>query len=67
MAKRLQVIGNLFGGEIDPEEVKQIIIEYLQKNPVKPNITINGEGPDENGDFTINFDSDDDNSNVVEF
>lgn len=53
-------------GEIDPELVKQIVDEYLRENPPTPNITINGEGPDENGNFVINTQPAETN-NVVEF
>lgn len=53
MARKLQVIGKILSGEIDPEKVKQIVDDYLEENPVESQITINGEGPDENGNFDI--------------
>ena len=70
MAKKLQIIGSLLSGEIDPKEVKQIVDDYLEENPPVPQITINGEGPDENGNFVIEIQSgsgESDGINVVEF
>lgn len=70
MAKKLQIIGSLLSGEIDPKEVKQIVDDYLEENPPVPQITINGEGPDENGNFVIEIQSGSttgDTNNVVEF
>ena len=52
--------------EINYDEVTQIVDDYLEKNPPIPRITINGEGPDENGNFVINTQGGDSN-NVVEF
>lgn len=34
MARKLQVIGSLPSGDIDPEKVEQIIEAYLEKNPI---------------------------------
>ena len=70
MARKLQIIGNLLAGEIDSEKVKQIVDDYLEENPPTPRITINGEEPDENGNFVIEIQPDSDDSktnNVVEF
>lgn len=71
MARKLQVIGNLLSGEIDPEKVKQIVDDYLEENPPVPQITINGEGPDANGNFVIETQSGSggtvESNNVVEF
>lgn len=70
MARKLQVIGKILSGEIDPEKVKQIVDDYLEENPVVPQITINGEGPDENGNFVIDTQSGStpsETNNVVEF
>lgn len=71
MARKLQLIGNILAGELDPEKVKQLIDEYLLENPPKTNITINGVGPDENGNFVIQTNPDpgtsDPEDNVVEF
>ena len=50
MAKKLQLVGDF----TDDEAVKQIVDEYLTDNPPIANITINGKGPDENGNFVIN-------------
>lgn len=74
MARKLQLIGSLLSGEIDPEKVKELVDDYLEENPPVPNITINGEKPDENGNFVIelqpsggNSGSGSDTNNVVEF
>ena len=48
------------------DDVKIIVDDYLEENPPIPNITINGEGPDENGNFTINTHAVE-NNDVVEF
>jgi hypothetical protein len=40
-------------GVINHDEVKQIVDDYMEENPLIPHFTINGEGPDENGNFTI--------------
>ena len=66
MARKLQVIGKLLAGDISSEQVKQMVEDYLEETPPVPNITINGEQPDENGNFVINTQADDSN-NVVEF
>lgn len=66
MAKKLQLIGKLPSGEIDPAKVKEIINEYMDENPPTPQITINGETPDENGNFVIEFETVE-TINVVEF
>lgn len=66
MAKKLQLVGDF----TDDEAVKQIVDEYLTDNPPIANITINGEGPDENGNFVINTSTNTGPSNVndvVEF
>lgn len=70
MARKLQVIGKILSGEIDPEKVKQIVDDYLEENPPTPQITINGEGPDENGNFVIEVQPGSgsvEGNNVVEF
>lgn len=70
MARKLQVIGKILSGEIDPKEVQQIVEDYLEENPPVPQITINGEGPDENGNFVIKTQTGPttgDTNNVVEF
>ena len=54
------------GEAIDRETVTQIVDEYLEENPPVPHITINGEEPDENGNFTIEVQPSE-NANVVEF
>ena len=54
------------GEVIDRETVTQIVDEYLEENPPVPHITINGEEPDENGNFTIEVQPSE-NANVVEF
>lgn len=64
--KKLQILGNFPSGEIDSSEVRTIVDEYLTENPPVANITINGEKPDENGNFVINTQSEVSN-NVVEF
>lgn len=66
MARKLQVIGSFLSGEVDPEKVKQIVDDYLEENPPEPRITINGEEPDENGNFVIEIKAESSN-NVVEF
>lgn len=53
-------------GEVSQEQVQQIVDVYLEENPPVPHITINGEAPDENGNFTINVQSNETN-NIVEF
>ena len=74
MARKLQLIGSLLSGEIDPEKVKELVDDYLEENPPTPNITINGEKPDANGNFVIELKPSDgesgsgsDTNNVVEF
>lgn len=70
MARKLQLIGSLLSGEIDPEKVKEIVDEYLEENPPTPTITINGEKPDENGNFVIEIQpggGTTETNNVVEF
>lgn len=64
--KKLQILGKFPSGEVDPSEVKSIVDEYLTENPPAPHITINGEEPDENGNFVINVQQAESN-NVVEF
>ena len=67
MAKYLQLIGDFPSGDtLDEEEVKQIVEKHLTDNPPTAQITINGEGPDENGNFVINTSSEE-TTNVVEF
>jgi hypothetical protein len=67
MAKKLQIIGDLPSGTApDEEAVKQIVDDYLEDNPPVPNFTINGKGPDENGNYVVNTSSEN-TSNVVEF
>lgn len=51
--KKLQVIGKFPSGEVDREDVKEIVDDYLEANPPVPHITINGEEADENGNFTV--------------
>lgn len=64
MAKKLQFVGNNILSE---DEAKKIVDEYLAENPpVAQTITINGKGPDENGNFVINT-STDTEDNMVEF
>lgn len=53
-------------GVIDYEEVTRIIDQHLEANPPKASITINGEGPDENGNFEIKVQPTE-TYNVVEF
>jgi hypothetical protein len=66
--KKLQVIGKFPSGEIDPAKVQAIVDDYLVENPPVPQITINGQGPDENGNFTINVQGDEPvSNNVIEF
>lgn len=71
MARKLQLIGSLLSGEIDPAKVKQIVGEYLTENPPQANITVNGVGPDENGNIVIQTQSgsgtSDSDNNVVDF
>ena len=56
MAKKLQIIGDLPSGTApDEEAVKQIVDDYLEDNPPVPNFTINGRGPDENGNYVVNL------------
>lgn len=67
MAKYLQIVGDFPSGDaLDEEEIKEIVEKHLSDNPPVVNITINGEGPDENGNFVINAQSIDTN-NIVEF
>lgn len=66
MAKKLQVHGNLRPEELDSAKIKEMVDDYLEENPPAPQITINGEKPDENGNFVIKTQPSDDN-NVVEF
>jgi hypothetical protein len=51
---------------VDRTEVESIIEAYLAENSPISKITINGEGPDENGNFVIEIQSVDLN-NVVDF
>lgn len=68
MAKRLKILGTFPSGELDSEKVKQIVDDYLEENPPTPHITINGEEPDENGNFIIEIQPGTGSSNnVVEF
>lgn len=68
MARKLQIVGDFPSGELSTEEVKQVVDEYLEENPPAPRITINGEEPDENGNFVINLQTSDEAKNdVVEF
>ena len=63
MAKKLQLVGDI----LNEEDVEKIVDEYLAENPpVAQTITINGKGPDENGNFVINT-STDTEDNTVEF
>lgn len=63
MAKKLQIVGDI----LNEEDVEKIVDEYLADNPpVAQTITINGKGPDENGNFVINT-STDTEDNTVEF
>lgn len=63
MAKKLQLVGDI----LNEEDVEKIVDEYLAENPpVSQTITINGKGPDENGNFVINT-STDTEDNMVEF
>lgn len=63
MAKKLQIVGDI----LSEEDVEKIVDEYLADNPpVAQTITINGKGPDENGNFVINT-STDTEDNTVEF
>lgn len=64
--KKLQVIGKFPSGEIDPAEVQAIVNDYLTENPPTPQVTINGQGPDENGNFVIEL-RPADSDNVIEF
>ena len=67
MAIKLQLIGDFPSGDtLDEEEVKQIVAKHLVDNPPEVRITINGEGPDENGNFVINTSSEE-TTNMVEF
>ena len=67
MAKKLQLVGGFPSGDtLDEEEVKQIVEKHLADNPPTVQITINGEGPDENGNFVINTSSEE-TTNMVEF
>lgn len=67
MAKKLQLVGDFPTGDtLDEEEVKQIVDDYLASNPPTAQITINGKGPDENGNFVID-NSSEETTNVVEF
>lgn len=67
MARKLQIIGE-FPSDSAPDEevVKQIVDDYLAENPPMTKITINGEEPDENGNFVINTSSEE-TTNMVEF
>lgn len=64
--KKLQIIGKFPSGEVDPVEVQAIVDDYLVENPPKPQVTINGKEPDENGNFVIETQGSP-TSNVVEF
>lgn len=51
MAKKLQLLGDRPG----EDAVEKIVDKYLSENPpVAQTITINGKGPDENGNYIIN-------------
>ena len=70
MARKLQVIGKILSDGIDPEKIEQMVKDYLEENPVVPRITINGEEPDENGNFVIEIQpapGPETDNNVVEF
>ena len=71
MAKRLQIIGDFpSDSTIDEEAVEQMVADYLTENPpVAQKITINGQEPDENGNFVINVQGGEGTTtnNVVEF
>ena len=68
MSRKFQIIGKFPSGEIDPEKFEQMVKDYLEENPVAPRITINGEEPDENGNFIIDIQpAQDAANNVVEF
>ena len=70
MAKRLQIIGDFpSDSTIDEEAVEQMVVDYLTENPpTAQKITINGQGPDENGNFVINVQGGESTTNnVVEF
>lgn len=55
-----------FEEEVGEDRVKEIVEEYLEENPQKPQITINGNLPDENGNFVVELDISS-TYNVVEF
>ena len=42
------------GGGVSKEELYEAIDQYFAENPVVTAVTINGEAPDENGNFVIN-------------
>lgn len=71
MAKKLQIIGDFPSDPtIDEEVIEQMVADYLTENPpVAQKITINGEEPDENGNFVINVQGGENGTtnNVVEF
>ena len=55
-----------FEEEVGEDRVKEIVEEYLEENPQTPQITINGNKPDENGNFVVEIDISS-TYNVVEF
>lgn len=70
MAKKLQIIGDFpSDSTIDEEVVEQMVSDYLTENPpVAQKITINGKEPDENGNFVIEIQPGEaQTNNVVEF
>lgn len=54
-------------GEVDAEEVRRIVDEHLEANPPIAAITINGVGPDENGNFNLDDFIDVTTNNAVDF
>ena len=51
---------------LDVETVRRMVDAYLTENPPVPKFTINGEGPDENGNFVVKTHPDE-IDNVVAF
>lgn len=51
MAKKIQIVGKI--PSVDPSELERVIGDYLKENPPVSQITINGQGPDQNGNFVI--------------
>lgn len=50
-----KLIDDLKKIEISPEAIAEAVEEYLKENPVvAASVTINGESPDDNGNFVIN-------------